>query len=78
MEADINVIVDVDPDEAQVLIELAELLFDEWYIAREQRMQRLAKLGVICAEKKQLQQQKRLPPPDGAQVEAAVIGRAAK
>lgn len=64
MEADINVIVDVDPDEAQVLIELAELLFDEWYVAREQRTQRLAKLGVIATDKKQLQQQKRLPPPD--------------
>jgi hypothetical protein len=78
MEADINVIVDVDPDEAQVLIELAELLFDEWYVSREQRTQRLAQLGLIAADKKQLQQQKRLPPPDGAQVEAAVIGRAAK
>jgi hypothetical protein len=29
METDINVIVDVDPNEAQVLIELAELLFEE-------------------------------------------------
>jgi hypothetical protein len=29
MEADINVIVDVDPDEAQTLIELIETLFLE-------------------------------------------------
>jgi hypothetical protein len=64
MEADINVIVDVDPDEAQVLIELAELLFDEWYVAREQRQQRLQKLGLIAAEKKALQQQKALPAPE--------------
>jgi hypothetical protein len=71
MEADINVIVDVDPDEAQVLIELAELLFEEWYVSREQRTQRIAKLAEIAAEKKQLQQQKRLPPPDAALVEAA-------
>lgn len=27
MEADINVIIDVDPDEAQILIDLVELLF---------------------------------------------------
>jgi hypothetical protein len=71
MEADINVIVDVDPDEAQVLIGLTELLFEEWYVAREQRTQRLAKLGVIAADKKQLQQQRRLPPPDAAQADAA-------
>jgi hypothetical protein len=71
MEADINVIVDVDPDEAQVLIELAELLFEEWSVSREQRTQRIAKLAEIAAEKKQLQQQKRLPPPDAALVEAA-------
>jgi Domain of unknown function (DUF4145) len=57
MEADINVIIDVDPGEAQVLIELTELLFDEWYVARELRTQRLTKLGMIAAEKKELQQQ---------------------
>lgn len=63
MEADINVIVDVDPEEAQILIELTEMLFDEWYVAREQRTQRLAKLGVIAADK---EQQKQLPPPNPA------------
>jgi Domain of unknown function (DUF4145) len=71
MEADVNVIVDVDPDEAQVLIELTELLFEEWYVAREQRTNRIAKLAAIAGEKKQLQQQKRLPPPDLAEVDAA-------
>jgi hypothetical protein len=65
MEADINVIVDVDPDEAQTLIELTEMLFDEWYVARQQRAERLNRLGLIAGEKKALQQQKRLPPPDG-------------
>jgi hypothetical protein len=74
MEADVNVIIDVDPDEAQVLIELAELLFDEWYVAREERTQRLAKLGVIATDKKQLQQQRRLPPPDTAPVDAGASG----
>jgi hypothetical protein len=52
MEADINVIVDVDPDEAQKLIELVELLFDEWYVASEARAERLRSIGVIAAEKK--------------------------
>ena len=74
MEADINVMIDVDPDEAQVLIELTELLFEEWYVAREERRRRLAKLGVIAVDKKQLQQQKRLPAPDLAQDDATVSG----
>jgi hypothetical protein len=36
MEADIKLIVDVDPNQGQLLIELTELLFAEWYVAREQ------------------------------------------
>jgi hypothetical protein len=67
MEAEINLIVDVDPYEAQKLIELIELLFDEWYIARERRRQRLADLGVIAAGKKAIQQQKKLPAPSQPQ-----------
>lgn len=37
MEKDINLIVDIDSDEAENLIKLIELLFKEWYIAREER-----------------------------------------
>ena len=51
MEGDINFIVDVDANEAQLLIGLAELLFEEWYEARELRTARLRKLGVIATEK---------------------------
>lgn len=52
MEADINVIVDVDEGEADVLIKLVEMLFDEWYVAQHQRQQQFAKLAAIAAEKK--------------------------
>jgi hypothetical protein len=52
MERDINTIIDVDPDEAQALISLLELLFDEWYIARDVRAKRLAAIGVVAAAKK--------------------------
>jgi Domain of unknown function (DUF4145) len=41
MEKDINIIVDVDPDEAQLLIELIEILVKEWYIAKHQREENL-------------------------------------
>ena len=58
MEADINVIVDVDPEEAQILIDLVELLFEDWYVARDDRMKHLAKIQAIAEEKKQKQAQK--------------------
>lgn len=51
MEGDINVIVDVDPGEAQALIDLIEMLFDEWYVARNTRQQRLAKILEIDGAK---------------------------
>jgi hypothetical protein len=54
MEADVNLIVDVDPDEAQLLIGLAELLFDEWYVVRQERSERLAKLKLVNQEKQVL------------------------
>jgi hypothetical protein len=41
MEKDINVIVDVDPDEAGLLIELIETLVDEWYVQRYERQERM-------------------------------------
>ncbi|MCG9292388.1 DUF4145 domain-containing protein [Acinetobacter nosocomialis] len=44
MEKDINIIVDVEPDEAQLLISLLEMLFDEWYIAANERKERLQKI----------------------------------
>jgi hypothetical protein len=44
MEKDINVIVDVDPDEAKLLIGLIETLVDDWYVTRHQRKSRMEKL----------------------------------
>lgn len=52
MERDINVIVDLYPDEAQMLIELIELLFSEWYVARQQRQECLARVTSLSAAKK--------------------------
>jgi hypothetical protein len=42
MKGDVNLMVDVEPEEAQILIDLVEMLFDEWYVARHKREQRLA------------------------------------
>lgn len=41
MEKDINLIVDVEPTEAQMLIGLIELLIKDWYITQHDRQERL-------------------------------------
>jgi Domain of unknown function (DUF4145) len=52
MEKDIDHIIPVGPGEAQALIELVEMLFEEWYVAREQRKRKLSKIAGIAREKK--------------------------
>ena len=47
MEQDINVIVDVEPNEAQKLIELIELLIKDWYMTRHEREERLRSIVEI-------------------------------
>ena len=52
MEADINVIVDVDPDEAELLIGLIEQLMEDWYIYRHERDEHMDKVIAAAAAKK--------------------------
>ena len=54
MEQDVNYIIPVKPGEAQALIELIELLFGEWYVARESRKQKLERVRAIGTEKQTL------------------------
>lgn len=51
MESDINHIIEVDKGEAEALISLVEMLFDEWYVARNRRQERLSKIAAIATEK---------------------------
>jgi len=51
MEKDINVIVDVEPNEAQKLIELIELLVKDWYVAKHDRQERLKGIVAVSAAK---------------------------
>lgn len=53
MEKDINLIVDVDPSEAELLVGLIETLIREWYIAREERKNRMDAIVAAAAAKKQ-------------------------
>jgi hypothetical protein len=52
MEKDIDMIIDVDPNEANLLIELLETLVCEWYINREERSARMGHLVAAAAAKK--------------------------
>jgi hypothetical protein len=52
MEKDINVIVDVDPEEASQLIGLVETLLREWYVGREERRVRMEALVAAATSKK--------------------------
>lgn len=51
MERDINLIIDVNPEEADLLIEMIEMLLDDWYIARHNKEQKLNRIKEIAAEK---------------------------
>ena len=74
MEKDINVIVDVDPKEAQLLIELIEMLFAEWYVARKTREARLASISELAAAK-DVQRKRRKPQSPSEPEEAEVADR---
>jgi hypothetical protein len=52
MERDIDVIVDVEPGEAQLLIGLIEQLINDWYIVREDRRKRTEDLKKLADAKK--------------------------
>ncbi len=51
MEKDINLIVDVSAEEADLLIEMIEMLLDDWYVARHEKQQKLQRIKEVAAEK---------------------------
>lgn len=70
MEKSVDVIVEIDDNEAQVLIELIEILFEDWYVERETRKRRFAGPLAIAEAKREEkrkvieeQKAKALPPP---------------
>lgn len=51
MNKDVNEIVDVEHDEAELLIELIETLFQDWYIDRQNRLNRDARVKELARKK---------------------------
>ncbi len=56
MEVDVNIIIDVEPGEAQQLITLIEMLIEEWYINRHERKLRLESVVQIAKVKRNQKQ----------------------
>lgn len=57
MEKDINVIIDVDENEAEVLISLLDILFQNWYIEKHNREEQLKRIKEIADAKNQQKHQ---------------------
>ena len=53
MKEPTSMLVDIDPGEATLLVELIEMLFKDWYIARNERQQRLNKIKETTMQKEQ-------------------------
>jgi hypothetical protein len=58
MEQDINVIIDVDPEEAQLLIELIEQLIEDWYVRRFEKNKKLGKIKQLSENKREEKKKK--------------------
>ncbi len=50
-EQDISLIVEVEPGEPKILLDLIHLLDHEWYVARAERESRIAKVQALSASK---------------------------
>lgn len=53
MEKDINLIIDVNPEEATLLINMIEMLLDDWYVSRFEKQQRIEKMKQLAVDKTQ-------------------------
>ncbi len=53
MEQDVNLIIEVEPEEAQLLIGLIEMLFKDWYVAGHEREERVQAVIALGEEKKE-------------------------
>lgn len=68
MAEDINLVIDIEPNEAQALIELIEILFEEWYVAGLERESKLKKQGFTAGKRKEVPDREELPAPNNQPV----------
>lgn len=65
MEQDISLIVPVEPEEASLLIGLVEMLFEEWYVARNRRQERLEMIRSAADSKREIKELAKAALPTG-------------
>jgi len=58
MEKDVNLIIDVEPEEAELLIQLIEDMFQDWYVVRHDREVRQKKLVALAKAKQEARKKK--------------------
>lgn len=61
MEEDINLIIEVEPQEAAALIGLIEMLLKDWYIARHEKEKQLQEIVGISKTKKEIKKNDNVP-----------------
>ncbi len=71
MEKDVNLIIDVEPDEAGQLIGLIELLFQDWYITRHERQARLKAIADVAVAKAEAKADGLIPTQETGQSEGS-------
>ena len=54
MQSDVNIVIDVEPHEAELLVSLIEQLITEWYIARHNRQKKIRDTVEIANRKRRL------------------------
>jgi hypothetical protein len=65
MGKDINLLIDVDPREADLLSELIETLIEDWYVERHDRDERMARIVEVATTKKTAKLKAEPPPVTG-------------
>ncbi len=66
MEKDIDLIIEVDPNEVGLLIGLIELLIEEWYIACHDREERVKAVTALAAGKRLEKEGAKNPAPENS------------
>jgi hypothetical protein len=66
MEKDVDLIIDVEPKEAELLVELIETLLDDWYVEREKRRLRNSAMKALAAAKLEAKRQGKQKKNDGS------------
>jgi hypothetical protein len=62
MEKDVNLIIDIDPNEAELLVGLIEILIEDWYIKRHKQQEQLESIVQLAKQKKNQQATKKSSP----------------